>query len=197
MLGSWIIRTPLGAYHPRLRDAWQGWVGEPIRADRELVWAFARMDLLQHVPAAVAEAADLLLRLRGSPLPAWEWDSLRFIEDALAELEAAVWEGRLDFERLARPRDLSIRRLEPKDDPFKELPTKHWIELEIVDDETGEPVPGVRVSLRLPDGRSLEKTTNADGIIHVDGQPDDVWTIVDVKEPVEVVAMAALAAERS
>lgn len=152
------------------------------------------MDLQQRDPVALAEAGLLYERLRGLAQPIIGGrEGSEGMTLLTLHLEIAVWDGRLDFQLLAGPSELRGLGGEPKDSPSDiESPTKHWIELEIVDDETGEPVAGMRVSLKLPDGRSLEKTTNADGIIHVDGQPADVWTIVDVKDPVEVVAMVAL-----
>ncbi len=42
---------------------------------------------------------------------------------------------------------------------------KTWIKFEIVDDETGQPVSGVTLKVRLPDGQERTGTSNASGLI--------------------------------
>ncbi len=47
--------------------------------------------------------------------------------------------------------------------------TETWFKLEVVDDDTGEPVAGVSFTLKLPDGSRREVTTDASGRIELTG----------------------------
>ncbi len=56
-------------------------------------------------------------------------------------------------------------------DPPKRLVSaekKHWIEIALVD-EKGNPVPGHRYKIRLPDGSELTGTLDSRGLARVDG----------------------------
>jgi type VI secretion system secreted protein VgrG len=53
--------------------------------------------------------------------------------------------------------------------PYKRDPEKKsWIEIELLNEE-GEPVPGERYSIKLPDGSTVEGTLDENGIARVDG----------------------------
>jgi hypothetical protein len=45
---------------------------------------------------------------------------------------------------------------------------KSWIEIELVDQE-GEPVPGEKYKITLPDGSVAEGTLDGNGFAHIDG----------------------------
>lgn len=191
MLGSWVIQTPRGRYYPRLLLASGQGLGSTVRAEREAVWFFARMDLARHDPRAVADALALYELLRGLPPPPNDLGTGSWwMDQVVHHLEVAVWDGRLDFERLP---DLELPErgfVGPASRPFDPKPgLLHWLELEILDDETREPVSGMLVSLKLADGSVTQRTTDASGRIYVDGQPDETWEVIDVQAPVEVVGM--------
>ena len=59
--------------------------------------------------------------------------------------------------------------------PLKEQ--KYWIHFQLVDDETGEPVPGVTAKLKLPTGEIKEVTSDGEGRIRVRGLPSGTWDI--------------------
>jgi hypothetical protein len=44
---------------------------------------------------------------------------------------------------------------------------KHWVELRIVDDATGQPVPGVELVIKVPGGSFEQYTTDADGYVEI------------------------------
>ncbi len=44
----------------------------------------------------------------------------------------------------------------------------HWVRLLVVDDETDEPIPGVRLKVKLPSGEVGEPRTDRQGAIHID-----------------------------
>ncbi|MBP1597387.1 MAG: hypothetical protein H6Q05_2764 [Acidobacteria bacterium] len=46
-------------------------------------------------------------------------------------------------------------------------PKKHWIEFKVVDDLTGEPVQGLELTIKLPDGGVEKRTTDAGGFVEV------------------------------
>ena len=197
MIGSWIIRTPRGRYVLRLHERGE-WATVADRPERKAVWFFARMDLAASKPTAVAEAGLLYEILRGMPIDgAWVGEPRSLVERITDYLEAAVEEGRVTFERLPDPIEPRWEEAEDREAPFDPRPQgRHWLELEILDDVTLEPVAGMLVTLKLADGNVTQKTTDADGRIFVDGQPDEAWEILDVKAPVEVVGMAQLSSDR-
>jgi hypothetical protein len=51
--------------------------------------------------------------------------------------------------------------------PPKPLPKLHWVEFKVVDDETGRPIEGIELTIKLPDGRTEVRTTNAGGLIEI------------------------------
>ena len=59
--------------------------------------------------------------------------------------------------------------------PLKEQ--KYWIHFQLVDDETGEPVPGVTAKLKLPTGEIKEVTSDGEGRIRVRGLPSGTWDL--------------------
>lgn len=63
-----------------------------------------------------------------------------------------------------------------------DVPSPKWVEFRILDEETGEPVRGVALRLRLPDGSLVTRVTNADGLVRVTdlrGGMVDIVRIVD------------------
>jgi len=44
---------------------------------------------------------------------------------------------------------------------------KHWVEFRVVDDQTGEPVKGIDLTVRLPDGSTEIRTTDAGGYVEI------------------------------
>lgn len=65
----------------------------------------------------------------------------------------------------------------------------HWIRLKVVDDETGEPISGVRIRVKLPSGEVGAPTTDRRGTIHIgDLTPGalDIQAILD-DDALEVV----------
>jgi hypothetical protein len=47
----------------------------------------------------------------------------------------------------------------------------HFIEFTLKDKDTGEPIPGERYRVKLPDGTTREGRTDANGRVRVDGIP--------------------------
>jgi len=76
--------------------------------------------------------------------------------------------------------------------PTPEPKTGSWIKLTVVDDATGEPVSGVTFTLKLPDGKSQEATTNPSGVAELTGLTPgsfDIEKMAD-EDGWEVVAIA-------
>ncbi len=69
---------------------------------------------------------------------------------------------------------------------------KHWIKLQIVDDDTNEPVEGVPLKIKLPTGEVKEFKSDKNGTIEVRGVPEDTWDIQEMLDPdaLEVVKVA-------
>jgi hypothetical protein len=66
---------------------------------------------------------------------------------------------------------------------------KHWIQFQIVDEETGEPVAGVSARVKLPTGEVREVTSDSQGRIKVQGLPQGSWDLhhLEFSEILEVV----------
>ncbi len=67
--------------------------------------------------------------------------------------------------------------------------TRHWIKFRVIDDETEEPVAGVTLSIREPNGMVREYETRRDGMIEVDDIDAGTCDIVSMSddEAMEVV----------
>jgi hypothetical protein len=67
----------------------------------------------------------------------------------------------------------------------------HWLEVQLVDDETGEPVRSARLRVRLPDGKESNYTTDGQGRVRVEDVPEGTWNIsrMEHDEVLEVVAL--------
>jgi hypothetical protein len=66
-----------------------------------------------------------------------------------------------------------------------------WIKFEIVDDETGDPVKGVTLKLKLPDGREVNAKSDGSGMIEVKDIPSgtvDILRMID-SDTLEVVSV--------
>ncbi|MFH1748441.1 MAG: hypothetical protein ABIG44_15515 [Planctomycetota bacterium] len=46
---------------------------------------------------------------------------------------------------------------------------EHWIKIKVVHDLTSEPIPGVKLRVRLPNGKLYDQTTRPDGMIEING----------------------------
>lgn len=70
--------------------------------------------------------------------------------------------------------------------------TLSWIKFKIVDDETGEPMSGVKLKIKLPDGSVQELTTDGQGMIHVTDIPSGSSDIQDMfdDDALEVVGLS-------
>lgn len=69
--------------------------------------------------------------------------------------------------------------------------TLSWIKFRVVDDETGQPVQGVKLKVRLPAGTVKEYTTNADGMVQIDDLPSgtcDIEKMLDA-DALEVIGI--------
>lgn len=44
---------------------------------------------------------------------------------------------------------------------------KVWVEFRVVDDETGKPIEGIELTIKLPDGRIEKQKTNAGGYVEI------------------------------
>jgi len=84
---------------------------------------------------------------------------------------------------------------EPKQAEEEEAPPpsdeKTWIKFEIIDDETGKPVSGVTLKIKLPDGQSRHGKSDASGIIEfkdIDPGTCEIERMLD-GETLEVVSV--------
>ena len=60
-------------------------------------------------------------------------------------------------------------------------PTKNtWIEFELLDDNTDEPIASVPFSIKLPNGNTVTKSTDATGVIRIDDVPPGVCDITKI-----------------
>ena len=72
-------------------------------------------------------------------------------------------------------------------------PTKTWVAFKVVSEDTGEPVPHVRLRVTLPDDTENFYTTNMEGKVRIENiKPGtcDIGEMTD-KDALEVVAVAA------
>jgi hypothetical protein len=77
-----------------------------------------------------------------------------------------------DFEPAAPP---PVAPTEPEEET-------NFIEIMVVDDESGEPMAGVTCQLKLPDGTSSKKTTDSQGRIHIDDVPGGTFDIEEISD---------------
>ena len=71
-------------------------------------------------------------------------------------------------------------------------PLTTWIKFQVLDDETGQPVQGVVLAVKLPDGTTKKSTTDASGMIEITGIPPgtcDIESMID-SDALEVISLA-------
>lgn len=134
-------------------------------------------------------------------------------QDVLRQLAPALVAGRLHFVPLDRPRLHSYARgngsggvtpetpdevlpddygpVPPIAPPEGPVPPTYWITFQVVDDDTEEPIAGVDLQLRLPGGAMGTYTTDAEGVVHLQGLEPGTADIQQVHddEALEVVAL--------
>jgi hypothetical protein len=88
-------------------------------------------------------------------------------------------------------------REEDDDDPGAIAPppideASNWFKIQVLDDETGNPVAGVPLMLKLPGREPEEFTTNSDGKVEVSDLPEGTVDILEMddEEAYEVVSVA-------
>ena len=76
--------------------------------------------------------------------------------------------------------------------PSKPVTDDTWIEFRLLDEDTGDPVPGIRLRLTLPDGSVCLGVTNEDGRLHTSGFPQGTCDLEQIlaEEAFEVVQFA-------
>jgi hypothetical protein len=68
--------------------------------------------------------------------------------------------------------------VEEAEGPAAERKTEtYWVRFQIVDDDTNDPLPNIRLRIRAPGRGSREYTTDGEGVIYLDGLPDGVCDI--------------------
>lgn len=80
--------------------------------------------------------------------------------------------------------DVATGPLPPKEE-------KHWIAIQVVDDESGKPLSGVPLEVKLPDGRAVVRKTGGDGTLHFSDLDPGTCSILKIMddEALEVVAI--------
>lgn len=79
-------------------------------------------------------------------------------------------------------------------------PIRSWIAFQVVEDETGEEIPNVRLTIRLPNGTTTEESTRADGRIElreIDPGTCDASCVRDGARIVQTLGFAALGPQPS
>jgi len=78
--------------------------------------------------------------------------------------------------------------------PLEPIPVadEHWIGIRVVDDASGQPVAGVKIELRRPNGATETVQTGGDGVAEIHGLQPGTADIVHVldDEGFEVVSMS-------
>ena len=78
------------------------------------------------------------------------------------------------------------------DEPVEEQEEeKNWVEFMLLDDDTGEPIANVPLKLKLPDGSSIEVTSDSNGCVRCDDIPEGNCEIEEIldEEAFEVSAL--------
>lgn len=78
-----------------------------------------------------------------------------------------------------KPReDLRVQTQLPTAKPVDQT----WIEFQLLDDKTEEPLVGVPFTILLPTGAEVTKSTDAEGVIRIDGVPPGVCDIKKITD---------------
>lgn len=136
----------------RFRDAWEA---------RQFLTRF------EHDPLAQLELRKIHAALRDDVVPTG--DSFTTL---IGELSDAVARDALEIEasQLAAPAGIALEPPAPQEPDLRPPPIieqDHWIKIKVVLDATGDPIPGVEVRVRQPDGHERNYETRADGVVEV------------------------------
>lgn len=102
---------------------------------------------------------------------------------AIERMAVLVLRGALEIYRLPRNAEFDLRRTEPERPPPKAVDEeKSWVEIVIVEEHTGKPVPEVKLTITLPDGSTAEHRTNVEGMVTLEGvKPGSCLVVSDLK----------------
>lgn len=170
---AWLVHN--GAWDWTIRDSAEDpGTGDPEdhRDFSEAGSALAFLQAIENDSANAATLRDLALdRYRDADIS--NLPNRRLLELVAEELET----GRLQI--VERFRLLTIRGRagapadeaeggEPAAPPVEpETPEKTWITFEVIDDDTGQPVSGVTLAIKLPDGSIKKLVTDGSGRIEI------------------------------
>lgn len=164
-------------------------------ADRGSALAF--LEPLREDPFCMSVLRDLVVE-RQCTLDLSNLHDHRLLEFIAWELET----GRLRVAEEFRPMPPIGRARAPVEDnagdkPFEQPPPpaqdeKTWITFQILDDETGQPVAGVTLTVKLTDGTTKKSTSNGAGLIEFKDIPPGACSIESMSHPdaLEVLSVA-------
>jgi hypothetical protein len=120
-------------------------------------------------PAQMAQLRSLLAGISSHLQPANDDDLLRRVALLLAAgritLLAASRRGASTAGEEAVKRELAKET--EKKSSVGAAPKRHWVEFRVVDDKTGNPVKGIELTVKLPDGSIEKRKTDQDGYIEI------------------------------
>ena len=168
-------------------------VDEPAAAGQRLEFADAHVaaSLLHRLledPACAALLRDLLVEVTVDAS-----SSMLGQHQVVARLAQLLVTGRIKLHRRApkvfaapgTPEDADKKPEKPV--PLKEQ--KYWIHFQLLDEDTGEPVPGVTAELKLPTGEIKRVTSDGEGRVRVKGLPSGSWDLqqMECSDVLEVI----------
>lgn len=119
----------------------------------------------------IVAAVDAGFGVHGSP------------DAAIERMAVLVQRGAIEVHRLPRPAEFDLRRVERERPPPKPVDEeKSWVEIVVVEEHTGKPVPEVKLTITLPDGSTAEHRTSAEGMVSLEGlKPGSCLVVSDLK----------------
>jgi len=154
------------ALQPRIGREFQVAMRSHFLVPREHVAAIRQEADLDVV--AAREAASIIAAIAKTKGVGQLGASLNLVLDNVVDLNSP--EAKSGFVLLRAPVSQAARYVPPEDiltpGKLKKLKNSHWIEV-VLQTETGEPWVG-EYSIKLPDGRLVEGTTDADGKIRIE-----------------------------
>lgn len=102
---------------------------------------------------------------------------------AIERLAVLAVRGSVEVYRLPRRAEFDLRRVEVERPPPRPVDEeKSWVEIIVVEELTGKPVPEVKLTITLPDGSTADHRTSAEGIVTLEGvKPGSCLVVSDLK----------------
>ena len=144
-------------------------------------------EILQQVAWQIAEGYIRLVKLAESPLhstgPGTSSEDDSEADSSAGQDAGSGADSGAGSQTAAGATETAAESSTDADDTASQEEETDWIEFRIVDDETGQPVSGIVLKVKLPNGETKDYTTDSSGTVRIEDLPSGTCDIVEMTDP--------------